>query len=119
MEFRKILEEQMGSKKADLILKSPQNIDGVIELVENSGGTVKPVFEVTYKDKKNGKKRTGKIKDEEISESMEIEVDGQSLENEIDNIIGEGKKHSSITYLSKSNETIYEENKHKILKFVK
>lgn len=107
------------SKRADLILKSPKNINGVIDIVEKSGGTVKPIFEVTYKDKKNGKKRTGKIKEEEISESMDIEIEDENLENEITNIIKEGKKHASITYLSKDNEGIYENHKHKILDFIK
>ena len=106
------------SKRADLILKSPKNINGVIDIVEKSGGTVKPIFEVTYKDKKNGKKRTGKIKDEEIAESMELEIEDTDLESQMNNIIAEGKKHSSITYLSKDNEGIYEKNKHKIIKFI-
>ena len=106
------------SKRADLILKSPKNINGVIDIVEKSGGTVKPIFEVTYKDKKNGKKRTGKIKDEEIAESMELEIEDIDLESQMNNIIAEGKKHSSITYFSKDNEGIYEKNKHKIIKFI-
>lgn len=109
----------VSSKRADLILKSPQNVSGVIDIVEKSGGTVQAIFEVTYKDKKDGKKRKGKIKDEEISESMSIDVDGDSLEKEMDNIIRKGKSQESITYLSKCNEEIYEKNKNKILKFIK
>lgn len=105
-------------KKADLILKSPKNADGVIDIVDKSGGTVQAIFEVTYKDKKNGKKRKGKIKNEEISESMNIDIEGETLQDEIDNIVKEGKERKSITYLSKANEKIYEKNKHKILKFV-
>lgn len=115
----KDIRRAVDSKKADLILKSPKNIDGVIEIVTKSGGTVKPIFNVTYKNKKNGKKRTGKIKDEEISESMDIEIEDKDLESEMNNIIAEGKKHSSITYLSENNEKIYEKNKNKIVDFVK
>lgn len=106
-------------KNADLILKSPKNIEGVINIVEKSGGTVKPIFEVTYRDKKKGKKRTGKIKDDQISESMDIDVEGETLEEEMRNIIKEGKTRPSITYTSKNNESIYEENKYKIIKFIK
>ncbi len=118
-EISRDIRRPADSKRADLILRSPKNINGVIDIVEKSGGTVKPIFEVTYKDKKNGKKRAGKIRDEEISESMDIEIEDKSLEDEIGNIIEEGKKHASITYLSEDNQGIYEKNKHKVIPFMK
>lgn len=118
-EISRDIRRPADSKRADLILRSPKNINGVIDIVEKSGGTVKPIFEVTYKDKKNGKKRAGKIRNEEISESMDIEIEDKSLEDEIGNIIEEGKKHASITYLSEDNQGIYEKNKHKVIPFMK
>lgn len=117
-EISKDIRKVANCKNADLLLKSPKNIDGVIKIIEKSGGTVKPIFNVTYKDKKNGKKRTGKIKDDQISESMDIDVSGETLEEEMKNIIQEGKSRPSITYTSKDNEAIYEKNKHKIIKFL-
>lgn len=107
-----------NSKRADLIIKSPQNVKGVIDIVEQSSGTVEPIFSVTYKDKSNGKKRKGKIKNEEISESMQIEIQGENIDEEIRNIIAEGKKISSINYTSECNAEIYDKHQAKIIKFL-
>lgn len=107
----------VGSEKTDLILKSPKNIDEVIDLVEKSNGIVDPIFKVTYVDE-NGKKTKSKIQNEEISESMGLNIQGGNLDNEILQIIKEGKKLSSISYVSENNNKIYSDNNGKIIKFI-
>lgn len=107
----------VGCEKTDLILKSPKNIDEVIDLVEKSNGIVEPIFKVTYVDE-SGKKKQSKIKNEKISESMGLDIQGGSLDNEISQVIKEGKKLSSITYVSENNNKIYDDNNHKIIKFI-
>lgn len=107
----------VGCKKTDLILKSPQNIEEIIDLVEKSNGIVEPIFEVTSVDE-DGKKRKSKLKNEEISESMGLNIQGESLDDAISQIIDEGKKIPSITYISESNNAIYNRNQKKIIKFV-
>ena len=107
----------VGSKKSDLVLKSPQNIDEVIDLVEKSNGIVEPIFKVTYIDE-HGKKRQSKIQNEKISESMELNIQSGNLEDEVEQIMKEGKKLQSITYISKNNDMIYNANSDKIIKLI-
>lgn len=107
----------VGSKKSDLVLKSPQNIDEVIDLVEKSNGIVEPIFKVTYIDE-YGKKRQSKIQNEKISESMELSIQSGNLKDEVEQIIKEGKKLQSITYVSENNNMIYNANNDKIIKFI-
>ena len=108
----------VGCKKTDLILKSPGNIEEVVDLVEKSNGIVEPIFKVTYRTE-DGKKKKTRIKNEMISESMNLDIRQGNLRNEITQIIEEGKKLESITYVSQNNNEIYSRNSNKIISFVK
>lgn len=108
------LRKKVGSKKGEILLKSPQNIGGVVEVVSKSEGTVESIFSVTYKDK-----RKGKIKNEEISERLEIDLAGSNPEEEMEDAIEKGKNLSSISYISEGNKMIYEQHKSQIVPFVK
>lgn len=105
-------------KRADLVLKSPGNIKELIDLVEKSNGIVEPIFRVTYIDERGRKKKT-RIKNETISESMKLDIKQGDLKSEISQIISEGKKIESITYVSEGNNKIYSENCNKIISFAK
>lgn len=107
------LRKKVGCKHGEIILKSPENISGVIEVVSQSDGTVEPIFNVTYFDK-----RKGKIRNEEISEKLEIDIVGDTLE-EKKTTIEKGKKIKAITYTSENNKKIYDEYQAKIIPFVK
>ena len=50
---------------------------------------------------------------------MEIELSGNDPNEEIENAIEKGKKISSIAFVSKENNDIYEKNTKKIISFVK
>ena len=90
----------------------------MVDLVEKSNGIVEPIFKVTYRTE-DGKKKKTRIKNEMISESMNLDIRQGNLRNEITQIIEEGKKLESITYVSQNNNEIYSRNSNKIISFVK
>lgn len=110
----KELRQAVGSKKGEVVLKSPQNIHGIANVLEQSQGTVDPVFRVTYPDKTKGT-----INNEVISESMQIDIKGDNASENVLDIASLGKKMKNVNYLSESNKRIYEKNKEKIIPFVK
>ena len=109
-EFRKVL----GSKTGLVQYNSPQNKQGVIEVLSAVEGTVEPIIEVI--DKNNAKKT---IRQDRISEHMKMSVSAQNLKEEMEGFIFEGSKLESINYVSKENRDIYEKSKGKIIPFMK
>lgn len=106
------MRKRSNAKNGELVLKSPQNVNGVIELVEQSSGTVKPIIEVTYPDKSKGR-----ITEETISERMEMEFSGDNLQ-EAKELVDKGKLIENINFVSEGNAQIYERYKSKIVKFL-
>lgn len=107
------LRRKVGCRRGEIVLKSPKNIAGVIDVVSSSEGTVDAIFAVTYNDK-----RKGKIKNDEISENLELDIAGNNTDEEIDSAIEQGDKISSLKYTSDENSRIYEKNKSNIIPFV-
>lgn len=73
---------------------------------------VKPIIDVEYADKTKGT-----IKEDQISEKMDIEFPGENVV-EMDQVISKGKEIQSISYTSRGNQEIYNEHKSKIIKFL-
>lgn len=107
-DFRKVV----GSKNGEITYKSPKNIQGVIDMLSKTEGTVEPIIRVEYKNKS---KRT--IKNDEMTETMELNLNSGTLFDEIQDILIEGKKIDSINYVSEENNNIYERNIGKIIPF--
>ena len=107
------LRRKVGCRRGEIVLKSPQNIAGVIDVVSSSGGTVDAIFRVTYNDR-----RKGRIKNDEVSENLELDITGSNTDEEIDSAIEQGDKISSLKYTSDENNRIYEKNKSNIIPFV-
>lgn len=101
-----------GSKNGEVVLKSPKNINGVINIVEESSGTVKPIIEVMYPNKTKGK-----ITEDTISERMEMDFPGENIQ-EVEEVISKGKRIENINFVSDGNKKIYEEYRSKIIKFL-
>ena len=99
--------------KGEIVLKSPKSVNGVVDLIEKSGGTVAPILEVTYPDKTKGK-----ITNDMLTERMEMGFSGDNIQ-EMNEVIEQGKKIKSLNFVSKNNEKIYEENKSKIIPFIR
>jgi hypothetical protein len=108
----KDLRSAADCKNGEMVLKSPKSISGIIDIVEQSGGTVKPILEVTYPDKSKGT-----IKEDQISEKMEIEFQGENVV-EMDEVVRKGKELKSITYTSQGNQEIYNKHQGNIVKFL-
>ncbi len=108
------LRRKVNCKNGAILLRSPQNINGVVDVVSQSEGTVESMFSVTYSDK-----RRGTIKNDEISERLELDLVGDSPEEEMMDAIKKGQKISSIAYVSEGNNTIYQKHKSQIVPFVK
>lgn len=107
------LRKKVGCKHGEIILRSPQNVNGVIDVVSQSDGTVEPIFNVTYSDK-----RKGKIRNDEVSEKLEMDISGDTLE-EKESAIEKGKTIKAIAYTSENNKKLYEQYQAKIIPFVR
>jgi len=104
------LRRETDAPKGEVVLKSPKNITGIANVLEKAQGTVEPIFKVTYPDKTKGT-----INNDVISESMQIDIVGDNIENNIPTIMAMGKDMKNISYVSETNNEIYEKNKNKII----
>lgn len=112
--FSTDLRKLVDCKNGDIILKSPKNTKGVVELVEKSEGTVESILQVTFPGK-----RKATISNDTMSERMEINIHGDDLNEELESMITNTKDIESLKYVSEGNRSIYEENKSKIIPFVR
>ncbi len=111
--FSSELRKLVGSKNGEIILKSPENIDGILEVVGRAEGTAEPIFDVRYPGK-----RKGKISNDTLSESMEMEISGDNIGQEIEMLMDKGKDIKSLSYVSDGNKEIYDKNKNKIIPYL-
>lgn len=105
------MRKKSNSKNGEVVLKSPQNINGVIDIVEQSSGTVRPIIEVTYPDKSKGR-----ITEDTISERIEMDFSGDNLQD-VEELVNKGRLIESINFVSEGNTRIYESYKSKIIDF--
>lgn len=70
------IRKMIGSKNGKVVYSSPESKNGVADLIEATGGYVKAEMKVTYNSdlSYSGTKKTGKIKDDEISEVMNVDL---------------------------------------------
>lgn len=100
------LRKTVGSKTGYIDLNTPTSTDGIIEVLTAAQGTVNPVFSVTYPGRK-----TGTIRNKEISESMNIGIDtGTTVTETIKDIVNKSKDLESITTVSDGNQKTYDEH---------
>lgn len=104
----------VGSKNGKIIYNSPKNVNGVIDIVEKAEGTIEPIFKVQYEGQ-----RKVTIRNDQISERMEMEIMGETVEEEVGNMIENSKDINSLHYVSQGNEETYKENQGKIIRFCK
>ena len=94
------LRSAVGSKSGEIVLRSPENINGVIKVVAEAEGIVEPIFKVTYPDK-----TTTTIKNDMISERKQIDIESGDFSDEVN--------------VSEENGRIYENNQAKIIPFIR
>lgn len=108
------LMRKLDFKSGEVVVRSPKNMLGIIEVIDKAQGTIEPVFKVTYPDKT---KKT--IKHDMISESMSIDISGDNIHDCENEIVQKGKSIDSISYISPENNRIYERSKAKIIPFIR
>lgn len=96
------LRKNLGSKTGNVTFNSPQNKEEIAELIEDLGDLNKTTLEVTYPD---GKK--GKIRNDNISEQLEITADANNLADASDEILEEANNNESLNQVSDANKNLY------------
>lgn len=105
--------KMVGSKCGEVIYRSPKNISGIINVLDQSAGTVEPIFNVTYPNKTKGV-----IKNDMISEQTKVDIPGETGDEEINQLINHGEDVESIGFVSSENNKVYERNQAKIIPFI-
>lgn len=104
------IRKTIDSKKGKMVFPSPKNINGVAEIIEGTEGMVKSEMKVRYKSDASlvGTKKRGKIKDNEISEVMNIDIEND-LDNAFEEIYDYKKDISALNVQSDNNLIDYQE----------
>lgn len=103
----------IGSSKGKMTFPSPENIDGVASVIEKTEGMAKTEMKVRYKEGTHGNKKTGKIKDHEISDVSSIKVSAD-LDNAYEEIGNMKKEIPAMNVESPSNVIEYQKYVEKI-----
>lgn len=111
----KEVRRRVGSERGELSYLSPKNIEGIAEVIQESQGTVEPVIIVKFP----GVIGNSTVKNDKVSERRRMDVKGNNRDEELTNMISQGKNIDSINYISEENDKIYARNQNKILPFVK
>lgn len=102
------IRKTIQSKKGRMIFPSPQSKDGVADMIESTEGLVETELRVTYKadgdnqfDDESNKKRIGRIRDNQISDIMTVDVYKQ-LDEAYDEIHSFGKDIRALNVQTKN-----------------
>lgn len=110
----KDMREELGSKRGEIIFKSPKSISGVKKLLEKSVGTINPIIRGVTKT--NNKIL---LKADELSEKYPIEVDDDAdilqIEKQLVEKVSEIK---DMKFTNNQHNEIYEKCREKIMTFV-
>lgn len=107
------LRNQAGSKRGTAVLNSPQDREGVKDIIVNSKGTANVCLEVQYKDKSSGK-----IYSDKFTENLPFETKEEEIEEQAKAIINETKDINIIKVCSEENSSIYKRNLNKLKQLV-
>lgn len=106
------IRKTIQSKKGRMVFPSPKSIDGVAEMIEATEGLVKTELKVTYKAdnplEDDARRRSGTIKDDQISEIMSVDV-YNSLDEAYDEINRFGQNIHALNYQTPNHIIDYEE----------
>lgn len=111
----KELRRKIGSDRGSVTYRSPKNINGVIDIVEAAEGTVEPIVVAKYP----GRKGESTIKYSEVSDRRKMHIPEGNRNDELINMIKQGKEIDSINYISEENNKIYSRNESKVIPFIR
>ncbi|MCF2555968.1 hypothetical protein JQM64_00185 [Fournierella massiliensis] len=110
----KEMREEVGSKRGEIVFKSPKSISGVKKILEKAAGTIDPILRVVTKGKSKAT-----LKDYELSEKYQIEVgDDMDIDKEGEQLVDKIDEIDTMQFTSELHAAIYERNKGKIIPFV-
>lgn len=96
--------EKIESNSGNITYNSPKNIQAVAEVVQDTKGLMKPTVNVEYK---NGTK--GRLTDGAFTEVMHLSInESESLDQNIDSIVGTVINKNEFTEVSEENKRIYD-----------
>ena len=109
----KELREAVGSKRGEIILRSPKKIGGIADVLEKSAGTVVPIITATTKEKTKLR-----VTETELSEKHILQLK-ETTDFDLENkeIINESSKIPSLQYTNSNHDSIYSTNQSKIIRF--
>lgn len=108
-----LIRERIGSSTGNITLNSPDNKNKTAELIEDLGDTVDVTLNVKYADNS-----TGRIKNDSYSEKRKLEIEGDQVRDEDNEIIDDMIKIPNIIKTSKTNQKIYDKFLGKIKKLL-
>lgn len=108
-----LLRERIGSRTGNLTLNSPDNKKETAELVEELGDTVDVTLQVKYADNSRGK-----IKNDSYTEKRQLEIEGNQVSDEDEEIISDMIQIPNIIKTSEANQKIYDKFLGKIKKLL-
>lgn len=99
---------EVGSKKGEILFRSPKSIEGVKNVLEKASGTIYPILRVVTK---SGSK--AKYQDEQFAERIQIDVEGD-VKKDSHRLLNDFARISGFTYTNDRHNAIYERNKKRI-----
>lgn len=109
------LRKAVGSKTGKTVLNSPKLVDGVVEVLQQAGGTIDPVLKVTTSENS-----VVRLQDYQMTEKYEMGFDDQStLEQKREQIMNKADEISVLQFTNENHDAIYDRNKGKIIPFIK
>lgn len=112
--FTQNVRNEVDCKTGSIVLNSPKSINGIKKLIELAAGTIEPVIKAITAD--NSKVT---LKDSELSEKYDIELDkGKGPQEETNILVHQIPKIKTLTYSNENHQKIYERNKDKIISVI-
>ena len=109
------LRKAVGCKTGKTILNSPKSVEGVVDVLQQAGGTIDPILKVTTSENS-----IIKLHDYQMTEKYEMVFDDQlTLEEKREQIVNKADEIGVLQYTNDNHDEIYKRNEHKIIPFIK
>lgn len=109
------LRKAVGCKTGKTILNSPKSVEGVVDVLQQAGGTIDPILKITTSENS-----IIKLHDYQMTEKYEMVFDDQlTLEEKREQIVNKADEIGVLQYTNDNHDEIYKRNEHKIIPFIK
>lgn len=109
------LRKAVGSKTGQIVLNSPKSMEGVVDVLQQAGGTIDPILRVTTSED-----TVVKLQDAQMTEKYEMEMETKlTLEQKKEQIIDKANEIDALRFTNDNHDKIYERNREKIMSVVR